>query len=337
MSTKIKDLPPYIGAPQPTGFIPISIGSETYKIDPSQVGVPVTQVKSDWNATSGVAEILNKPSIPTRTSQLGNDGADTNNPFISLKDVQQYKSANFTAENNIFYILGGTTITVTDPTPVIGKGFIVYGSQYSIVVGGVTYSPQCLIYRYYVLGGWISKDMSNTQDIIDIYSALATKQNVLGYNPIKTVIRDTTAFTALTGTLTETLMGTYLIPANTFGANDILRIPTFTAEKTGIIGTVTMRVKIGTTNVFGSANNLATHTTNATDLWCIMQRSSFTLRGGNIRGMQATLARQTDIISTSGIISVQTFNPAVDNYIFTSLQLSNIADSVFQSNFLVTN
>ena len=33
----------------------------------------IKQVNSDWNATSGVAEILNKPSIPTNTSDLTND------------------------------------------------------------------------------------------------------------------------------------------------------------------------------------------------------------------------------------------------------------------------
>jgi len=32
-----------------------------------------TQVNSDWNATSGVEEILNKPTIPTNTSDLTND------------------------------------------------------------------------------------------------------------------------------------------------------------------------------------------------------------------------------------------------------------------------
>lgn len=42
--------------------------------------IPAAQVNSDWNAVSGVAEILNKPTIPTATSQLTNDSGfiDTN-------------------------------------------------------------------------------------------------------------------------------------------------------------------------------------------------------------------------------------------------------------------
>ena len=35
--------------------------------------IPAAQVNSDWNAVSGVAEILNKPTIPTKTSDLVND------------------------------------------------------------------------------------------------------------------------------------------------------------------------------------------------------------------------------------------------------------------------
>lgn len=35
--------------------------------------IPAAQVNSDWNATSGVARILNKPTIPTATSDLTND------------------------------------------------------------------------------------------------------------------------------------------------------------------------------------------------------------------------------------------------------------------------
>ena len=47
----------------------------------------ITQVNSDWNATSGVEEILNKPTIPTNTSDLTNDGADGVNAFITALDI----------------------------------------------------------------------------------------------------------------------------------------------------------------------------------------------------------------------------------------------------------
>ena len=52
-------------------------------------------VNADWNAVSGDAQILNKPTIPTavtQTSQLTNNGADGVNPFITALDIGQATS-----------------------------------------------------------------------------------------------------------------------------------------------------------------------------------------------------------------------------------------------------
>ena len=44
--------------------------------------IPAAQVNSDWNAISGVARILNKPTIPTKTSDLTNDSG-----FVESSDL----------------------------------------------------------------------------------------------------------------------------------------------------------------------------------------------------------------------------------------------------------
>ena len=59
------------------------------KLDGIQDGAEVN-VNADWNATSGDAQILNKPTIPaavTKTSDLINDGEDGVHPFITIEDV----------------------------------------------------------------------------------------------------------------------------------------------------------------------------------------------------------------------------------------------------------
>ena len=59
------------------------------KLDGIQDGAEVN-VNADWNATSGDAQILNKPTIPaavTKTSDLINDGENGINPFITLEDI----------------------------------------------------------------------------------------------------------------------------------------------------------------------------------------------------------------------------------------------------------
>lgn len=59
--------------------------------------IPAAQVNSDWDAVSGVAEILNKPTIPSNTSDLNNDSG-----FVSYTDLTGTLSA------------GNTSVTISD-------------------------------------------------------------------------------------------------------------------------------------------------------------------------------------------------------------------------------
>jgi len=63
--------------------------AEKTKLGTIATGAEVN-VNSDWNAITGDAVILNKPTIPTavtQTSQLTNNGADGINPFITALDI----------------------------------------------------------------------------------------------------------------------------------------------------------------------------------------------------------------------------------------------------------
>jgi len=83
------------------------------------------QVNSDWNATSGVAEILNKPSIPTNTSDLTNDSG-----FITAAEVPTVNDATSSVKGilKLTNDLGGTADLPTVPAlsnkvdKVTGKG-----------------------------------------------------------------------------------------------------------------------------------------------------------------------------------------------------------------------
>ena len=59
------------------------IASDKNKLDNIESGAQVN-INADWNATSGDAEILNKPTIPTATSDLTNDSG-----FITIDDVPE--------------------------------------------------------------------------------------------------------------------------------------------------------------------------------------------------------------------------------------------------------
>jgi hypothetical protein len=93
--------------------------------------IPAAQVNSDWDATSGVAEILNKPTIPaavTKTSDLTNDGEDGVNPFITANDIPPvtgfvpYTGATEDVDLGEFEIKAGQVEFDQTPTGTAGVG-----------------------------------------------------------------------------------------------------------------------------------------------------------------------------------------------------------------------
>lgn len=79
-------------------------GEDVTKLAGIEAGAQVN-VKSDWLAGSGDAEILNKPSIPTKTSDLTNDSG-----YITLSDVPAQQNADWTATSGVQEILNKPSI-----------------------------------------------------------------------------------------------------------------------------------------------------------------------------------------------------------------------------------
>jgi len=140
---------------------------------------PNAQVNSDWNATSGVEEILNKPTIPTLTSELSNDSGfitasgapiqsvtgtavsgTASNPIINLQDLSSLQSKAVVVSSNQTAVLDGVynnvaTATYTDPTPTEGKGFVVFVRNGTATIGGTAYSTAgSTIWRVFHSGAW---------------------------------------------------------------------------------------------------------------------------------------------------------------------------------------
>ena len=89
--------------------------------------IPAAQVNSDWNAASGVAQILNKPNIPTKTSELTNDsGFSTfsgsyndlaNKPTIPTKTSDLTNDSGFTTFSGSY-----TDLTDKPTIPTVNDG-----------------------------------------------------------------------------------------------------------------------------------------------------------------------------------------------------------------------
>lgn len=156
----------------------------------------------------------------------------------------------------------------------------------------------------------------------------------------RNIIRDLTPSIDVTGTVSEVLLKTYLIPANTFKAEDILHVKELTAIATVVNGSSqTFKIKIGTTNSFSSAISIASGVVNIQTMNNYSRGKlgfSCIIRAGKIR---------TGLI-VGGVLAVDygrtmsteiDFDTTIDNYLFTSVISSQASDTLYQNSLIITN
>jgi hypothetical protein len=164
------------------------------------------------------------------------------------------------------------------------------------------------------------------------WSTFNNKQNALGFTPYKFIQTNTTAHT---GTVAETIVATATIVGGTFNTSDVMKV-IYGANKSAAISS-TLRIKINTSNTLTGAVTLAgTLTTSANAL--ILKRN-FMLNGGNLYGMQfaATNTITDEAIVLTNVYNNTPYNTANTLYLFFTVQITNIADSVTPNLFNITN
>jgi hypothetical protein len=134
-----------------------------------------------------------------------------------------------------------------------------------------------------------------------------------------------TPTTTLTGTATETLMASVLIPANTLSTNDLLRVVTLMVKKTTATNTTSVRLKYNTTNTLVGATLLSTAQLGTTNNFGNINRD-FLISGGNISGILNTAITFTDKAQSTVGFSTNSFNVANDIYLLVSLQNNTTSD-----------
>ena len=100
--------------------------------------IPAAQVQSDWNSSSGMEQILNKPTIPTNTNQLTNG-----NNFITLGSLSGTAPISYSNTTGaISFVNPGyiTSYTETDPIVKAISGIVKSnGTTISAAVSGTDY------------------------------------------------------------------------------------------------------------------------------------------------------------------------------------------------------
>ena len=113
---------------------------DIYVCTDSTIGAAVWEIETyaDWNATSGSREIANKPTIPTATSDLTNDGEDGVNPFITALDIPSltgyvpYTGATGDVDLGTHNLTADHIALNTNPS---GAGFVVGATQWNNTIG----------------------------------------------------------------------------------------------------------------------------------------------------------------------------------------------------------
>jgi len=170
-------------------------------------------------------------------------------------------------------------------------------------------------------------DKSPSEDAV--YDALA--------NVTRSFVIDNIPSTTVTGTLSETILKGYFVPANTFSSTGNFKIPEFSVVKGGTAGALNIRIYVNTSNTLTGAVQIARYTATSTNVY-IKIRRSYNIYAGNIYGLGFTVTNMTnDITATSGTMDNTAYNVSNAYYIITTATLSSTGDSATQTSFEITN
>jgi hypothetical protein len=158
-----------------------------------------------------------------------------------------------------------------------------------------------------------------------------------GSSPFTKIAIGTTG-TIVTGTTTNTITQSILIPANTFTSNNGLDvIARFT--KTGSVGGGNYRMYINTSNSITGATLIATFYQIAAGavIQTHQNSRSFFYNGTNLsNNVGPTASNVTDMIQTTVAQTSVAYNSSVDYYLIFAIQLTNGADSSVMNGYRIT-
>jgi len=164
------------------------------------------------------------------------------------------------------------------------------------------------------------------------WSTFNNKQDALSYSPFKFV---QTSQTAHTGTVAETVIATATINGDTFNSSDVMKI-LFKATKSNTSAT-TLRLKINTTNTLVGATQIGIlNFTVLANTYALMTRT-FDLNGGTLSGYNFSSSLVSDVTAVNTAGNSTTYNTANTLYLFFTLQLATISDTVTPNLCNITN
>jgi hypothetical protein len=153
---------------------------------------------------------------------------------------------------------------------------------------------------------------------------------------VRTLLNDNVDSSAITGTVANTIIKSYLVPANTLAVGDTLDIKTV-CSKTGTNATANFRIYTNTSASLTGASSLALVVPASNNIYFSLDRT-YTLKTGNtLESFPVGSTATTDEVGSTASISNTAFNPTVDNYIIIAIQPNNPSDSFKQTLCYITH
>jgi len=133
--------------------------------------------------------------------------------------------------------------------------------------------------------------------------------------------------TTVTGTITETISQSLLVPANTFSTSGALEVVS-RVIKTGTAGGITVKIYKNTTNSLTGATQIATLGAPLANTNLFAQGiKTFRISSNTLTGLALNVSSLNDYVSGTSAALSTTFTTNVDNYIIFTLALVSTADS----------
>jgi hypothetical protein len=226
--------------------------------------------------------------------------------------VSKTVNANFTAFNFASYT-SIATLTITDPTPAEGQGYIVFVRNGTTTIGGVGYTSGNLIYRFYQGGAWSSTVFGVSAPISSATQTALDKTN-------RTYSFNLTPNTVI-GTTAESILLSVLVTANTISTNAQILVDGFIEKNTNVLNTYRLYTNV-TNDLSGSPQLIGTYIIpSGAARQTKFQRQGNLISGTFDWGFIVTTSSLTNVAQNSANGTTTTsFNPTADQYFILTTQ-----------------
>lgn len=267
------------------------------------------------------------------------DGSKINQSYLPsyVDDILEYDTV------DLFPSVGeiGKIYIVTTGVD-INKQYRWTGSLYAQITNGLIAStndvPEGINNLYFTVARFLANltatNIKNALGITTLSGSNTGDQDLSDY--VKNIAKDATQGPNITGTNSETILYSKLIPANTLKNGDIINLIS-RIGKSGSTSTLTHRIRTNTSNTLVGSNLIAVNLLGNTNQIGVLIRI-FSLDNDFLSGFPSSINKITDATENLSLPQQQNnFNPTVDNYIFITGKLTSSADTMYHLATKITN